>query len=496
MPMDLRLSEEQQHAVDLSAAADTTGIVARAGTGKTHTLRAIAHRTASERSLFVAFNRAIAQEARQKFPTNVDVKTLHALAFGHLRREHPNLPERVQVRIPHDAWVALAGLDEDDPDLAVHITALRRLYTRFTQSADPQPDASHLHVEEGDPLFRDLGADPQERCAWYALKVQQAWQHLTADDTPYPIDHDGYLKWFALTSPRLAYDRLLVDEAQDLAPVMRDLVAQQSAATTFVGDPAQQIYAWRGAVNAMRSLRGRSATLTASFRFGPAIAAASKRILNVLEPTAELTGRGESGHVMFNPAPTDQARTIVCRSNAGVLEAALAHAAASLHIVGGLSEAVQEAQYVAALRNNRPQPVRWKGPIPQRLAGLRTWSALEEAADRNGGSLKRLKRLADRYGAQLPSALRAITSSASDSESEASVVITTAHKAKGREWDHVEAWDDFPDPPTDHKALLKRPNIERDVAELNLLYVTLTRAQRTLYVGRLSGALQSLLGAN
>lgn len=493
--MELSLSDEQQYAVDLSVASETSGIVARAGTGKTYTLRAIAERTPGQLSLFVAFNRAIAQEARQKFPRNVTVKTVHALAHGHLKSQHSGFQERVKAHIPNATFVELAGLDEHDPELGTHLSALRRLYASFTQSADPQPDATHLQVDEGEPLFRELGSDHQERKTWYAFKVQKVWEQLADGSSSHPIDHDGYLKWFATQTPQMPYDRLLVDEAQDLAPVMRDLVGQQAAATTFVCDPAQQIYAWRGAVNAMRSLRGRSASLTVSFRFGPAIAAASKRILNVLEPDAVLTGRGQHGRVVTKPAPTGLARTIICRSNTGVLEAALAHAEAPLHIVGSLDEALQEARYVAALRANRPQPVRWKRPIPQRLAGVRSWADLEGSADRHGGSLKRLKRLSDRYGTQLSEALNGVASGVKENESAASVVITTAHKAKGREWDHVEAWDDFPDPPTDHKSLLKRPNVERDAAELNLLYVTLTRAQRTLYIGRLSGALQSLLGA-
>lgn len=494
--MDLPLSDEQRHAVDLSASSPTAGIVARAGTGKTHTLRAIALRTRGERGLFVAFNRAIAMEAQQKFPRHVEVKTLHALAFRRLAREHPNLQDRIKPRMDNATWVDLAGLDEDDPDLPTHLDALRRLYATFTQSADPEPQAAHLQLEDADPLQRHLGPDAHERTEWYALKTRQAWTALTTGHAAHPIDHDGYLKWFATLSPRLPYDRLLVDEAQDLTPVMRELVAQQPASTTFVGDPAQQIYAWRGAVNAMRALRGRSATLTMSFRFGDAIAAASKRVLNILEPDAKLSGQAGPDRVVFEPAPGSLPRAVICRSNAGVLEAALAHAGGRLHVVGGLSEAIHEARYVAALRASRPQAVRWRGSVPQRLAGLRTWVNLEDAAGRQGGSLKRLKRLAERHGTELPAALKAVERTVTADEKDAELVLTTAHKAKGREWEHVEAWDDFPDPPTDRKTLLQRPNQERDVAELNLLYVTLTRAQRTLYVGRLSSTVQTLLQAS
>jgi hypothetical protein len=49
-------------------------------------------------------------------------------------------------------------------------------------------------------------------------------------------------------------------------------------------------------------------------------------------------------------------------------------------------------------------------------------------------------------------------------EKDADVIVSTAHKAKGREWDHVRIENDFP------------PEIQGD-AEFRLLYVAVTRAK-------------------
>jgi cyanophycinase-like exopeptidase len=69
-----------------------------------------------------------------------------------------------------------------------------------------------------------------------------------------PITHDVYLKLWSLERPKISSDFLLFDEAQDANPVMLDLVMGQDAQKILVGDRYQQIYSWRGAVNAMQSV--------------------------------------------------------------------------------------------------------------------------------------------------------------------------------------------------------------------------------------------------
>ena len=66
---------------------------------------------------------------------------------------------------------------------------------------------------------------------------------------------DVYLKVWAQTSPRIDSDFVLFDEAQHSDGVMLWLLNQQThAQTIFVGDPYEQIFEWRGAVNAMAQI--------------------------------------------------------------------------------------------------------------------------------------------------------------------------------------------------------------------------------------------------
>jgi superfamily I DNA/RNA helicase len=53
-------------------------------------------------------------------------------------------------------------------------------------------------------------------------------------------------------------------------------------------------------------------------------------------------------------------------------------------------------------------------------------------------------------------------------EEDADVTVSTAHKAKGREWDAVQLAGDFPEPE------------KQGDEELRLLYVACTRAKREL----------------
>src|SRR6202043_1181372 len=80
----LNLTDEQ-HAICQAAgdlhAGSSLKIQAFAGTGQTTTLAAIAESLARRKFLFLVFNRAAADGAERKMPSNVTVRTAHALAF-------------------------------------------------------------------------------------------------------------------------------------------------------------------------------------------------------------------------------------------------------------------------------------------------------------------------------------------------------------------------------------------------------------------------------
>lgn len=79
-------TEEQLNALTMALDGKSFKVVAYAGAGKTTTLKLIGERLRG-RGLYLAFNKAIAQEAQQKFPRHVECRTFHSLAYRHVPRD-------------------------------------------------------------------------------------------------------------------------------------------------------------------------------------------------------------------------------------------------------------------------------------------------------------------------------------------------------------------------------------------------------------------------
>ena len=105
------------------------------------------------------------------------------------------------------------------------------------------------------------------------------------------------------------------------------------------------------------------------------------------------------------------------------------------------------------------------------LRDFKSWDDLVDYVEENkrsAGELGTFVRLAKR---ESPGRLLYAISQTVDTEASADVVISTVHKAKGREWDTVKIYRDFP-----HVDDITEENLE----ELRILYVALTRAKRHL----------------
>ena len=91
---------EQQAIIDASQSGADLVIEAGAGTGKTSTLRLVAATQPRRRGLYVAYNKAIATDAKRSFPTSVTCATAHSLAFRAVGRRFahrlngPRMPAR------------------------------------------------------------------------------------------------------------------------------------------------------------------------------------------------------------------------------------------------------------------------------------------------------------------------------------------------------------------------------------------------------------------
>jgi hypothetical protein len=302
-----------------------------------------------------------------------------------------------------------------------------------------------------------------EVCSWALEQASALWARMTAPQDPIPLGHDGYLKLWALAHPKLSSEYILLDEAQDTNAVVLGVLREQDAQTVYVGDKHQQIYEWRGAINAMEKITGcDEAFLTQSFRFGDEIASAASRVLARLGEQHRIRGNPA---VLSRIAPAGDARAVLARTNATVILEILeaTNAGRKACVVGGTKDLTRLLSDVYELKAGKP------GVCPE-FFGFQDWREVVEFADtEEGESIRTFVQLVQHHG---EGKLWAAVKKAHDDEGSADIILSTAHKAKGREWDSVRLADDF---------LTARLGL-RAAPEVRLFYVAMTRSRKALIV--------------
>ncbi|MEU5209329.1 UvrD-helicase domain-containing protein [Streptomyces sp. NPDC020742] len=473
---------EQSAAVDTFRRGDHLVLRAGAGTGKTTTLAMLAAST-TKPGRYIAFNKSIANDAARKFPGNVWCKTAHSLAFAAVGRRYGsrlNAP-----RVP--GWKTGASLgiainmrvrigERNVTNKALSYTVLRTV-TRFCQSADRTIKRHHVPRLRGVEA-EDLHAQLVDIVLPYAAK---AWDDLqNPQEGVVRFDHDHYLKIWALTEPRIEADFLLLDEAQDTNPVVEQIfnAQREHSQLVMVGDSAQAIYGWRGARDVMSNFDGSQLALSQSFRFGAALAEEANRWLHIVDSPIRLTG---TPAINTRLERLEEPDAILCRSNVGAMLEVMRQLEAGRRValVGGgdalraLARAARDLK--AGKRTTHPE-----------LILFDTWGELQEYAeyDPSGRDLLPLVDLVDEHGVDV--ILQAVDQLAAEQGAE--IVVSTAHKAKGREWASVRIGEDFEEPIDPEETDENGDPLPGDIdsAEARLAYVAVTRARHSLDLGGLS----------
>jgi hypothetical protein len=476
---------EQAYAVDQFLAGDTLAINAYAGTGKTSTLLLIAEAAGRRRGQYVAFNKSIVTDAQGKFPKTVAANTAHSLAFRAVGR---NMSHRLDARRMKGTEIArLLRIDpfhctvEGNPKtLPAGFLAgvVMRTVTSFCQSAEEEPQPRHVPYQDGidAPIVGRRTWDNNRLLREHIMPaVRRAWADLLKPEGLLPYKHEHYLKTWQLGGPFIPADYVLFDEAQDANPVMLAIVqAQDHAQKVYVGDAYQQIYSFTGAVNALQSLGDgtRQAALTQSFRFGPAIADLANVPLEELGAPKPLLGFDKVDSAV---CPIERPDAILTRTNARAMTNLFAaiREGRRPHLIGGGTEVKQFARAADDLQADG------RTDYPD-LACFESWGEVQEyvASDPQGSELALMVRLVDEFGTS--TILEALDRM--PKEENAGLVISTAHKAKGREWHRVKLGNDFPDPVADRKAAGDLGDDALSDEELRLIYVAVTRGQHEVDV--------------
>ncbi|WP_442794139.1 UvrD-helicase domain-containing protein [Paraburkholderia sp. HD33-4] len=469
--------------IEAAGGAGDLKIKAFAGAGKTSTLQLVAQHFDQRRGMYLAFNREIAASAARRFPPHVDSRTMHSLAWASVS---PSLRNRMSLHgePPHElaARYGLGALEvRTVTGKAVEVTPFEigRMIAdgrdRFCRSADIKPAVEHIVVDEK----IDDAVAAQLRL--YLLPyVQRLWEEGAAARAVGAVSPDVLLKLWALSEPRIEADYLLFDEAQDSDGVMLSVLGRQRhAQIIYVGDPYQQIYEWRGAVNAMAQIDAPECALTESFRFGTTFAALASRLLALLGERTSIRGQVTIGSIMVDdPAIAPPVDAVLCRKNVTAI----------WQFAAGL-----EAGHRPAIRMSPAEILAYADGADRLLAGQRAFRPAAFSLFENWGDAQAFARSA--FGQDLLPVVQIVDelgtgylrALAQRSAAEGSVgyVISTVHRAKGLEWKRVRVANDFRLRGADGSPM-------PDDDELRLLYVAVTRAQHVLDISGLRDELLRL----
>jgi superfamily I DNA/RNA helicase len=466
----VKATDEQVAAVDAALSGQSFAVEALAGTGKTSTLVLVARAMTQRRrrGTYLAFNKAIVKDAGDRFPAFVNAATIHSFAYKAVGYQYRH---RIGGdRIPSSEIARMLDLKALTLEtkmarkrLAPGFLAgvVMRGLREFAKTGAADIGAEHIPPPNTMRDDKDLLAAWEHVQEALAPKLTEAWDDVMDPNGTLPYDMSYYLKAWQLSGPTIATDYLMVDEAQDLNGCMIAIAEAQRdhSQLVVIGDRHQQIYEWNGSVNAMDriAVEGRT-TLTASWRFGPQIAEVANDVLDILGAGIHVTGRGQPGTV----APLEHPDVVLTRTNTMSVRLALDELAdgGAPHIVGGADDVIGFAKGALDLQAG-------KSTYHRDLAMFETWDQVRAYCEQDelGRDLRTIVDLIDDFGADIVVDVL----NRQPSEHDATVILSTAHKAKGREWWAVKLAADFPEDLDDVAT-----------EELRLLYVAATRAQAKL----------------
>lgn len=477
----MEYSKYQQDIFEFIKHGTGHGIVeAVAGSGKTTTIiEALKLIPPIKRTLFVAFNKHIAEELEKRVPPMVEAKTLHSLGWA-ICRKHLGYTKMNARKIAN--IIKYKMFDMDDKEARTKCYKIIKNVCRLVSLCK----AYNYHPKDPDiiakinKLCRDYGIDSAQNLLIESTMVaftQSCEQEKVAD-------FDDMIYWPVYKDVEFPkYDYVFVDEAQDLSPIQQEFILRlmsDGGRIIAVGDTHQAIYGFRGASpDAMKKLKevlhATELPLSICYRCGTSIVKAAKKYVPYIEAsdTAKV-GKVETIEYETFYKRVNERDYVLCRVTADLVKGCL-----------------------ALIRNGK------KAMVKGREIGEGLLDFTETIGAKDDDDIDRLKKLIDDYAntrreklkgreAELMAledrcdTLRALTIECSSvyfvrnkikeifSNKEEGVVFSTIHKSKGLEADtiYIIRPDLLPHP----KAVGKWQRIQED----NLAYVAITRAKSNL----------------
>jgi len=428
----MNLTEEQKEVV--YSEKDKIFVKSVAGSGKTTTLIEYAKNNFNKKILVLMFNKDLRASTRLKMPCNCEVHTINSLAFFYSRYKDRFIVDNLTV------VDVLEILDIRDIDLAF----------KYLNGY-----ISYINNIPGD---KDLGANLYETMKRKKTKV----------------DHLFILKEFSVSKEIeiLYFDILMIDEAQDINPVMIEIIQKiKHKKDIAVGDPKQSIYKFMNNISLLDSVYFQTHTkytLSKSFRFGEEIAEIVNEIsYKMYKEEVGIIGNENIKSIITKENVFGPYSAYICRTNAHLFEKAIEYALSDMKI----SIPFDWEELKLNLFDLIYLKIGLREKIQNKLfKKYEDYNILKKSLKINQSKdISYLIRIIDKYDISIIEYISLLEKYLS-SPKYADIILITAHKSKGLEFLYVEYGEDF--------------NFKNE-EEKNLTYVALTRPIKELNINNL-----------
>lgn len=436
----------QQQAV-MSWAAQQQGhlnLVARAGCGKSTTLFELSKRVDGS-VIYLAYNKKIVTEFEPHFKEipNAKASTVHAAGFGAWKRVSPSceVDESKIYNICKQQKVPYEDISE-----YCKIVSLAKQFLYLGDEAPAEWEYIWDQYEISIPYSEDKVGKAKALLA----------ESVRLNDST--IDFDDMLYAPVVANIKIpTYDWVLVDEAQDTNPARRELAIRMVNSTgrlVAVGDDRQAIYGFTGAdADAMDLIKERmdSATLplTVTYRCPKNIVELAQKWVPDIQ-AHESNGNGvleslkEENFSILDPADND---VILCRLTRPLIQ--LAYSAIQkgrgVRVEGrdigkGLLKLAQRFKE-DNLRRIQPRLQNYLVEERDRLQQQNKLTQVQNLEDKCESLSLMISQSLEDGGSTIDHLKKRIEDLFGDTKGAQSLLtLSTIHKSKGREWDHVWLW--------------------------------------------------------
>lgn len=464
-------------------------VEAVAGSGKTTTIVAASRLIPKNlNTMFLAFNKSIADELQQQLPPHVKAKTLNALGFGllipYLRGLGVSSPDVRGSRTFSIMSKELSFIERDD--YGKDIKFLVNMCKAMGVVPVGVNDGHGIHgLEATDEVLRDI-------CMHHSKMLDAATRNFVfqkvrdilaisfSDTNLYEssvIDFDDQ-KWLTVckrpggrTLAKPQYDVIIVDETQDVNSVDIELikmVLKPNGIVIGVGDTRQAIYGFRGADAEAFSrfkmdFNAKTLPLDITYRCGSELVKHAQELVPQIK-AAPNAFAGQVTRMRWNSKTFQPQDMVLCRNNAPLIEFAfkLIKDRVPVYVKGrnigtGLIQLIDElvSEKVWVPNPNRPgkSMPKWTSEnaiVPTLVRKLDQWRLIQieliEQEDPDNEEAK--QRVQDKYESimvfiddnkdgRVSSIIDVIDGMFSDENRKDAVICSTIHKSKGLEADRV-----------------------------------------------------------